>query len=88
MQCISSKLSKITYIIASVHTTCGDRPLSRLSGNGSGILTVIIDQVVTCLDYHDLYKDYYCNILIRTMYNIYEIFYLIAVHKPEVSNTV
>ena len=31
---------------------------------------------------------YYCNIIIWTMYNLYEIFYLIAVYKPEATNTV
>jgi len=35
-----------------------------------------------------LYKEYYCNIIIRTVYNIYEIFYLNAVYKPEAANTV
>jgi hypothetical protein len=35
-----------------------------------------------------LYRNYYCNILICTIYNIYEIFYLIAVYKPEAANTV
>ena len=33
-------------------------------------------------------KDYHCNILIWTMYNIYEILYLIAVCKPETANRV
>jgi len=33
-------------------------------------------------------KDYYCNILVWTMYNIYEIFYLITLYKPEAANTV
>ena len=32
---------------------------------------------------HLLCKEYYFNILIWTMYNIYEIFYLITVYKSE-----
>jgi len=35
-----------------------------------------------------LFKEYYCNIIIWTMYNIYKIFYLIAVYKPDAANTV
>ena len=35
-----------------------------------------------------LYKEYYCNIVIWIMYNIYEIFYLITVYKPAAANTV
>ena len=34
------------------------------------------------------YKEYYCNIIIWTMYNIYEIFYLIAVYKLKAADTV
>jgi len=36
-----------------------------------------------------LYKKYYFNIIIIwTMYNIYEIFYLIALYKPDAANRV
>ena len=42
---------------------------------------------VTILTIHfnqsQLYKEYYFNTIIWTTYNIYEIFYLIVVYKPE-----
>ena len=37
---------------------------------------------------HIIILQYYCNIIIWTMYNLYKIFYLIAVYKPEAANTV
>ena len=42
-----------------------------------------------CIIYiYNIYKEYQCNIILWTMYNIYEIFYLIAVYIPEAANTV
>ena len=35
-----------------------------------------------------IYKEYYCNIIIWTLYNIYVILYLIAVYKTEATNRV
>jgi len=59
------------------------------------ILYLLICSFLLCLEgimnypvHGPYYKEYYCNIIIWTMYNIYEIFYLIAVYKLKAADTV